>query len=93
MVIKATIMVAISTPLACDSLLVFINRKKAPKFKSAPILTNFVKTPWARAMRKESFIDAPVPKNNSDSVSPMALATKPTIIPMITFLLFKFPSI
>ena len=45
MVIKATIMVAISTPLARDSLFVFINKKKAPKFNSAPILTNFVNTP------------------------------------------------
>lgn len=93
MVIKATIMVAISTPLALDSLFVFIKRKKAPKFKSAPILTNFVNTPWARAMFKESLRDSPVPKNNSDNVSPITLAIKPIMIPIITSLFFKIPSI
>ncbi len=93
MVIKATIMVAIRTPFAFDSLFVFINRKKAPRFKSAPILTNLVNTPWARAILKESLIDSPVPKNNRDNVNPIALAIRPIIIPMIMSLCFKFPSI
>lgn len=90
---KATIMVAIRTPLARDSLLVFINRKKAAKFKSAPILTNLVKTPCAIAMFKDSEIDSPVPKNNRDNVSPITLAIKPIMSPMIMSLFIKFPGI
>lgn len=86
-------MVAIRTPFARVSLFVFINRKKAPKFKRAPILTNLVNTPCAMAMSKELFIEFPVPKNNRDNVSPIALAINPIIIPMMTSLFFKFPGI
>ena len=93
MVIRATIIVAIRTPLARDSLLVLINKKKAPKFRRAPILTNFVNTPCAIAMFSELFRESPVPKNNKDNVSPTALAISPITIPIITSLFFKFPCI
>ena len=90
----ATIKVAINTPLAFNSLLVFINRKKAARFRMAPIQTNFVKTPCAIAISKESKIDVPVPNINSASVKPMMLAKRPMIIPIKTSLLFfKFPGI
>lgn len=92
-VINATIIVAIKTPFALVSLFVFINKKNAPKFKSAPILTNLVNTPCAKAISKESKIDVPVPKNNNDKVSPKALAIKPIISPIINSLFFKSPSV
>lgn len=85
--------VANNTPLARDSLSVFINKKNRPKFNSAPILTNLVKTPCAKEILKESLIDSPVPKNSSDKVSPMILAIKPSINPMKMSLFFKFPRI
>lgn len=86
--------VAINTPFAFSSLLVLINRKKAAKFKMAPIQTNFVKTPWAIEMSKESKMDVPVPKNNNDKLRPIALAKSPISIPMSTSLLFfKFPGV
>lgn len=93
MVVKATIMVAIRTPLARDSLLVFKNRKKAAKFKSDPILTNLVNTPCALAILNELLIESPVPKISKDNVNPIALAMIPIIIPVIISLFFKCPSI
>ena len=92
-VIRATMIVAIRTPLALGSLLVFINKKKAPKFKSAPILTSFVSTPCEIAVSSEFRIESPVPNNNNDKVRPTALAIMPIIIPIIISLFFKCPSI
>lgn len=92
-VIKATKMVAIRTPLARDSLLVFKNKKKAPKFRSDPILTSFVNTPIEMAIFNDLLIDSPVPKNNKDSINPIVLATMPVMIPMTISLFFKGPSV
>lgn len=94
MVRIATITVAIRTPLALESSFLFKNKKKAPRFKMAPILTNFVKTPFEIAICRESVMECPVPKNIRATRRPRVLAIKPTIIPIIISLVFiEVPSV